>query len=141
MNDRFLNKVRVIQEFPGFDIDDVLILNKTTGLFEYSNKLLINNDIINNVYNAITDHKPMLSKKHISEHFDYYFEDISEYQMKDKDWVLERIERLKTFIKDLEIDEKNEAIPESVDVKESKTVWQNVIWEYETLLGMRKLVA
>ena len=150
MKDNTINKVQVHKEFPGFDEGDVLILNKDTGLFEFShNDSPIayghlsqddTNTAVDSVFNAIAKHKPTLSKENIVRYMNYFY-DISEYEMRDKQWVLDRVEQLKTFIRDLEIDEKNEVLPESVNAKESKTVWQNVIWEYETLLGMRKLVA
>ena len=138
MNSRFLNKVKVVESFPGFKEGDVLSLNKSTGLFQYLyNELEEDNSPLKNIYSELTEYKPSLSKDHILDDMSY-FQDISEYETKSKDWMEERMLELKKFITNIDADSKEGLLPESVDVKEAKTVWQNLIWEYETILGMRR---
>ena len=127
-------------EFPGFNKGDILKLNSENGLFEFIHS---DNDnaftVANSVFNALNNYIPSLSKDSILENMSY-FEDMSDYEMKDKVWVLERIEELKMYIKELDKDIEDEVVSIDVDIKESKAVWQNIIWEYETFLGMRKLI-
>ena len=138
MNSRFLNKVKVVESFPGFKEGDVLSLNKSTGLFQYLyNELEEDNSPLKNIYSELTEYKPSLSKDHILDDMSYFM-DISEYEMKDKVWVEERIAELKDYMMKMDMDSKEGILPEDVNVHEAKTVWQNLIWELETVLGMRK---
>ena len=146
MENRILNKVKVRKDFPGFDEGDVLERNSSNGLFEFShnNKKAIEgeasnlNSVIDNVVQEILGGTISLTKEQVLRNMDYFL-DISNYQMQSKDWVIARVEELKDYIKNIEIDELAEILPSNVDVKESKTVWQNMIWEYEAFLGMRKI--
>lgn len=141
MNDRFINKVKVIKSFPGYDEGNILIKDKSTGLFRFDgesyNKNI--NSLTEVVFSKIVGNDISLTKKQILDNMEY-FEDISDYEMKDKEWVLERIEELKIYIRELDKDVEDDVVSVDVDVKESRAVWQNIIWEYETLLGMRKLI-
>ena len=141
MSNRFINKVLVIESFPGFIEGDVLGLNTENGLFEYlyndKAEASGSDNALNNIYKELAEYKPSLSKEHILDDMSY-FQDISEYETKSKDWMEERMLELKKFITNIDADSKEGLLPESVDVKEAKTVWQNLIWEYETILGMRR---
>ena len=138
MSDRFINKVLVTSSFPGFVEGDILSLNTENGLFEYLyNDKSEESTTIDAVYNQLAEYKPSLSKQHILNDMSY-FQDISEYEPKSKDWMENRMSELKKFITNIDEDSKEGLLSELVNVKEAKTVWQNLIWEYETILGMRK---
>jgi hypothetical protein len=140
-----IKKVRVRKDFPGFKENDVLGINGATGLFEYLYNDTVKEDTsedypvnaIGSVFKELAVNKPTLSKDQVLDNMEYFL-DITDYIMQSQEWVFARIVELRGFIDKLDEDEKEGIVPENVNVKEAKTVWQNSIWELEVVAGIRE---
>jgi len=134
MNKKQINRVLVVAKFPGFDVNDVLVKNKVSGLFEYAyNDGMDKDPALDSLYKSISESKPLLSLKDITESM-VFFADISEYHRKEVSEVEDQIVELNRAIT-LKNEEKEEN--PDLSVKEAVTVWQNMVWVLEWSLGKR----
>jgi hypothetical protein len=140
---KIVNKVRVIADFPGYEVGDVLILNTNTGVFNYAKSAQEANGEVSDVLNAfdgvaarLTDSiKQSFTKSDILLYLEEYFEDISIYKMRTPREMEERVHELSAHMKRIKEDDTfNE-----LDKEEAITVWQNMLWEYEWILGRKEL--
>lgn len=138
---KIVNKVRVIAEFPGYEIGDVLILNPNTGNFNFVRPA--KDDSVSDVLNAfdgvaasLTDSiKTAFTKSDVLLYLDDHFQDISIYKMRTLREMEERVYELSAHMKRIKEDDTfNE-----LDKEEAITVWQNMLWEYEWILGRKEL--
>lgn len=137
---KHVEKVKVISSFPGFMYGDILTLNKDTGIFyfTYNNEEASTEDAIDMLSNYLNSYKPAISKEDVIKNLGTYFEDVSQYQAMSVDQIKSRIETLKGYI---EMYRNKDNLPEELigDRDTAITVWQNLIWELELVLGMRTL--
>lgn len=137
---KHVEKVKVISPFPGFMSGDILILDKGTGIFNfaYNNEEASTEDAIDMLSNYLNSYKPAISKEDVIKNLGTYFEDISHYQAKDVDQIKSRIKDLKSYIEMYR--NKDNLSEELIEDRDTAiTVWQNLIWELEWVLGMRTL--
>lgn len=139
---KIVNKVRVTTEFPGYEIGDVLILNPNTGVFNFAKTTKEDgepSDILNafdGVAARITDSiKQSFTKSDVILYLDDYFEDISIYKMRTHKEMKERAHELQAHINRIKEDDTFEQL----DKEEAITVWQNMLWEYEWILGRKEM--
>jgi len=118
---KHVNKVKVIKEFPGFRVDTELVLDPVNGLFREEDEGL---------EGLLLENKPALSKQQVLNYLGTYFEDASEYEAKSEEEIKRRIQALKDYIKTYKEDSRYD---------EAVTVWQNMIWELEWVLGKRSI--
>lgn len=139
---KIVNKVRVIADFPGYEIGDVLILNPSTGVFNYT-KSTKEDEEVSDVLNAfdgiaarITDSiKQSFTKSDVLLYLEEYFQDISIYKIRTPREMEERVHELTAHMERIKEDDTfNE-----LDKEEAITVWQNMLWEYEWILGRKEL--
>ncbi len=139
MNNRTINKVRVIVDFPGYKEGDVLELDPKAGVFHFTNVTMedgAKGDAFDVFAARITgDIKPSITKKEILSYMDSIFEDISTYKVRSFIELGERMEEIKAQMKRIEEDE----TMDHLNTTEALTVWQNMLWEYEWIMGMRDL--
>ena len=140
MNEVIINKVSVIKEFPGANVGDIFEINQD-GLFDYTYNSFNNEEdnAVEAIYGQLTVHKPTLSKSDVISNLGTFFVDISEFKMKSREWIEDRIAELKGYITKIDEDNKEGLVSKDVNISEAKTVWQNNIWELETVLGKRTL--
>ena len=140
MNEVIINKVSVIKEFPGANVGDIFEINQD-GLFDYTYNSFNNEEdnAVEAIYGHLTVHKPTLSKSDVISNLGTFFVDISEFKMKSREWIEDRIAELKGYIIKIDEDNKEGLVSKDVNISEAKTVWQNNIWELETVLGKRTL--
>src|SRR6056297_15868 len=133
-----IDRIKVITKFPGFEIGDVLVLDSSTGFFVFS----YNESEEVNGTEAITDYlaedKPKLTKKEVLDNFGY-FENITQYVMKDPEEVRRRIESLRGYLNAYKNKGSMEGGKED-ERKKAMTVWQNLIYELEWVLGKRSIL-
>ena len=122
---RHVNKVKVIKEFPGFKEGTMLYLNAEKGLFKE-----VSEESFGDLEELLIENRPALSKQQVLEYLGTYFEDASEYQAKSEEEIKRRIQALHDYIK---------TYKEDVRYDEAVTVWQNMIWELEWVLGKRSI--
>jgi len=73
MNER-VNKVKVIKEFPGYEVGDVLVLDKNSGIFGYEYNVNEEDSGLEALFDAISTHKGTVSKKNVIANLNIYFE-------------------------------------------------------------------
>lgn len=136
MNTKRVNKVKVIKEFPGFEIGDILALDVDNGVFGYEYNVEEDDNGLEALFDAISTHKGTISKKDILANLNIYFEDITECKIRSEEEIKEHMNELQKAI-----DEAKEG-KEIVNEKERDiaiTVWQNLLWENEWFLGKRDI--
>jgi len=122
---KHVNKVKVIKEFPGFREGTILYLDTENGLFKE-----VNEESFGDLEGLLLENKPALSKQQVLNYLGTYFEDASEYEAKSEEEIKRRIQALKDYIKTYKEDGRYD---------EAVTVWQNMIWELEWVLGKRSI--
>jgi len=140
---KIVNKVRVRAEFPGYELGDVLVLNPSTGVFNFAKTTTEDGEISNNILKGfdtvaarITDSiKQSFTKRDVMLYLDEYFEDISVYKIRTPREMEERMYELQMHMDRI----KNDSTFDELDKEEAITVWQNMIWEYEWLLGRKEM--
>lgn len=139
MNNKTTNKVRVIVSFPGYKEGDVLELDSDAGLFHFTNVTKedgAKGDAFDVFAARITgDIKPSITKKEVLSYMGTLFEDISTYKVRTYGELDRRVDEIKAQMKRVEEDE----TINHLDTQEALTVWQNMLWEYEWIMGMREL--
>ena len=137
---KHVEKVKVIKPFPGYQVDDVLMLDKDNGLFNYgyNNGEDKDDTLVDTLAGYLNRYKGSLSKDDVLDNMGTYFEDISEYKAKNLDQIKSRINDLKSYI---EMYKNKDNLSEELKEEKNKaiTVWQNMIWELEWVLGMRTI--
>ncbi len=136
MNTKRVNKVKVIKEFPGFEIGDVLKLDANNGIFGYEYNVNEDDNGLDALFDAISTHKGTISKKDVESNLDIYFEDITEYKMRSKEEVYNHMKELEDAIKEAK---KGGSIVNKKEKDIAITVWQNLLWENEWFLGKRNI--
>ena len=139
---KIVNKVRVKAEFPGYEIGDVLILNPSTGVFNFA-KTTTEGEATPSALSAfdgvaarITDSiKQSFTKRDVMLYLDEYFEDISVYKIRTPREMEERIYELRSHMERI----KEDTTFDELDREEAVTVWQNMLWEYEWILGRKEM--
>ena len=133
-----INTVRVIKEFPGFKVNDVLKLDNKVGLFKYvyNDNEETTEDAFVALFDDLAVHHASLSKKVVVDNLGTYFEDASEYSMRSREEVELRIAEYEHALR--ELDEGKDGILQGMKEKEARTAWQNLIWENEWFLGRRE---
>lgn len=122
-----INRVEVIQEFPGYKVGDVLELNPL-GNFDFVGNVEDNGiDAFSIIESVLVVAKPVLSKRDIAAYLGVYFKDTTDYAMKSKEAITKRINEL------------NHWLNEYKDDGVALTVWQNLVWELEWVLGKRNI--
>lgn len=150
---KIVNKVKVVKAFPGFEVGDILTLNTTTGLFEYSYEYdsAKQADALDEVDRLFLSYHSSISKSVVLNNLNEYFIDLSTYSMQPTSAIEGRIasfykaiEEAKAELADLnkaepeENDEFNDYVDSrTIELEESITVWQNIIWFGEWVLGKR----
>lgn len=142
MNNKTINKVRVIVGFPGYKVGDVLELDPGTGLFHFigvTKEDGVKGDAFDVFAAELVDEiRSSITKKEILFYMDDIFEDISTYKVRSFRELERRIDEIKALTERLEEDAS--LFPEDeFNQKEALTVWQNMLWEYEWIMGMREL--
>lgn len=140
MSNKKINKVRVIVDFPGYKVGDVLQLDPVLGVFHFINTTKedgMKGDAFDIFASKLTDMKPSLSKVEVMSYIGTLFEDVSTYKVRSAGELGRRMDEIKSLIDRLEDD--NTIFGEGLDRKEALTVWQNMLWEYEWIMGMRDL--
>lgn len=139
---KIVNKVRVIAEFPGYEIGDILILNPNTGVFNFAKVTKEDGEVtdvldaFDNLAAGITDSiKQSFTKKDVILYLDDYFADISIYKLRTPRELDERVHELKAHMDRIKEDDTFDEL----DREEAMTVWQNMIWEYEWILGRKDM--
>jgi len=137
---KHVEKVEVISKFPGFIEGDILYLDRDTGKFNYvyNNSDQLESDALSMLSNALDVYRPALSKESIVNNLGTYFKDISDYQAKNVDEIKSRINDLKDYISAYK-SKGNLSEEADKDRDVAITVWQNMIWELEWVLGMRTI--
>jgi hypothetical protein len=140
---KIVNKVRVMAEFPGYEIGDVLLLNPATGVFNFmktttedglvSDNLLKGFDTV--AFNLTDSVKQSFTKRDVILYLDEYFEDISIYKIRPPRELEERVHELKAHMARIKEDDTFDEL----DREEAITVWQNMLWEYEWILGRKDM--
>jgi len=135
MNTR-VNKVRVIKEFPGYEVGDVLVLDKDNGIFGYEYNANEEDSGLEALFDAISTHKGTVSKKDVETNLGIYFEDITEYEVRSREEVEEHMAELESAIKEAK---EGKQIVSDKERDIAITVWQNLLWENEWFLGKRNI--
>lgn len=133
-----INTVKVIKEFPGFKVNDVLKLDNKVGLFKYAynDNDKDGEDAFTALFDDLATHHASLSKKVIVDNLGTYFEDASEYSIRSREDVEKRIAEYEHALR--ELDNGNIGVLQGMDKTEARTAWQNLIWENEWFLGRRE---
>lgn len=139
MNNKTINKVRVTMDFPGYKEGDILELDSNAGLFHFTNTTQedgAKGDSFDIFAARITGEiKPSITKKEILSYMGTLFADISTYKVRSYGELNMRIDEIKAQMQRVENDE----TINTIDTSEALTVWQNMLWEYEWIMGMRDL--
>lgn len=136
MNTKRVSKVKVIKEFPGFEIGDVLALDANNGIFGYEYNVDEDDNGLEALFDAISTHKGTISKKDVESNLGTYFENITEYKMRSKEEVREHMIELEAAIKEAK---EGKSIVSEKEKDIAITVWQNLLWENEWFLGKRDI--
>jgi len=140
MNNK-VNRVKVVKDFPGYKEGDVLELDSSTGVFHFINTTTedgLKGDAFDLVTAEITGEiKPPITKKEVSLYLGTLFEDVSIYKVRSYRELQNRVEELKATIDRLK--DEDAIFGTNLDRDEALTVWQNMLWEYEWIMGEREL--
>lgn len=132
-----INKVRVLVDFPGYKKGDVLELDSKAGVFHFTNVTMEDGSVGDafDVFAArITGEiKPSITKKEVELYLGTLFEDISIYKVRSYREFQIRIDEIKSFLKRLE--DPDTLVGVNLNRKEAITVLQNILWEYEWIMG------
>lgn len=122
-----IRQVEVIKEFPGYNVGDQLDLDPMGNYNFVGNVEDSDRDAFSIIESVLISNKPALSKKEVMQHIGSYFKDITIYDVVSIPDIEKRINDLKNWIVEYKDD----------DV--ALTVWQNLIWELEWVLGKRRI--
>jgi hypothetical protein len=122
-----IKQVEVIQEFPGYKVGDQLELNPLGNYDFVGNAADSDRDAFSIIESVLVSNKPVLSKKEVMQHMGSYFKDTTNYSIRSKEDINKRISELTHWL--------NEYKEDGVAL----TVWQNLIWELEWVLGKRQI--
>ncbi len=142
MNNKTINRVRVKVSFPGYRKGDILELDPNAGLFNFISTTLedgTKGDAFDVIASELAgEGRSPLNKQEVLAYMGAIFEDISTYKIRSFRELERRIDEIKALTEKLEEDAS--LFPEDdFNQKEALTVWHNMLWEYEWIMGMREL--
>ena len=122
-----IKKVEVIQEFPGYAVGDQLELNPGGTFAFIGNVEDADKDAFTIIEAVMTYNKPAIYKRYVMDHMNSYFKDVTDYSMRSTEELYKRINELKLWLSTYK------------DDGTAQTVWQNLVWELEWVLGKRNI--
>ena len=135
-----LNKVRVMGDFPGYSEGDILELDPNSGLFHFT-AVTLDDGSIGDAFDNLSavmadDPKQSIAKKEVTAYLGILFADISTYRIRTLQEINTRIDEIRSHIETLKAESETLS---HLNKKEALTVWQNMLWEYEWILGSMDL--